>query len=236
MPNILITGSSKGLGLEFVRGYAGAGWTVLATCRNPGAADDLNALAKTWDPIRVYELDVDDFGAIDVLASNLKDTPIDILLNNAGIKGPEPQGFGAIDYEAWARVLHTNVFAVAKMCEAFAGHVAAGERKLIVNVSSGLSSIANKTTAGRRPLGEVYMYRTSKTALNMLTRCLSFDLKGRGISVVGIGPGWVRTALGGPKAKFSTEESIANCLPLIDNLGPDHSGKLYLFDGSELPW
>jgi NAD(P)-dependent dehydrogenase (short-subunit alcohol dehydrogenase family) len=236
MPTILVTGSNKGLGLAFAQGYTAEGWKVIATCRTPGAADELNALAAANDSVEVHGLDVDDFGAIEILGKQLSGTPIDLLLNNAGFKGPAPQGFGQVDYEGWAGVFHTNVLAVMKMTETFADHVALSDKKLIVNVSSGLSSVANKNGPGRGPFGELYLYRTSKSALNMLTKCLSFDLIDRGIAVVGIGPGWVRTALGGPTAKFSPEESIANCIPLIEKFGPDDAGKLYLYDGSEIPW
>lgn len=237
MPTILITGSNKGLGLQFVRKYAEDGWRVYATCRTPSEADDLNTIAEASNGrVSVHKLDVLDFGAIDALANELDDVALDILMNNAGIKGKEPQGFGQVDYNEWDMVFRTNVMAVEKMIEAFVEHVARGGRKLIINIASGTASIANKKGKVPQRLSEIYIYRSSKTALNMLTKCLSVELAPRGINVVALGPGWVRTDLGGPHAKFSIEESIDNCRPLIETFGKKQSGKYILYDGNELPY
>lgn len=237
MPEILITGTNKGLGLQFVRKYAEDGWRVYAACRTPEKADDLNAIADGSDgQVSVHKLDVLDFGAIDALAGELDGVALDILMNNAGIKGDEVQGFGQIDYDVWDKVFRTNVMSVEKMIEAFVEHVARGERKLIVNIASGTASIANKKGKVPQRANEIYIYRSSKTALNMLTKCLGVELAGRGINVVALGPGWVRTDLGGPHAKFSIEESIENCRPLIATFGKEHSGKYILYDGNELPY
>ena len=232
MPTILITGSNKGLGLQFMRKYAEDGWRVYATCRTPEKADDLKAIAAGSNgKVSVHKLDVLDFGAIEALAAELDGVALDILMNNAGIKGDEPQGFGQVDYDDWDKVFRTNVMSVEKMIEIFVGHVERGARKLIVNIASGTASIANKKGKVRQQ-----PYRSSKTALNMLTKCLGVELADRGIAVVALGPGWVRTDLGGPYAKFSIEESIDNCRPLIETFGMEHSGKYILYDGNELPY
>ena len=237
MPSILITGANRGLGLGFARQFAADGWRVFATCRGPAAATELAELAAAAQGrVTTHALDVDDFGAIDDLAAKLSGEAIDVLLNNAGITGPKPQGFGEVDYAGWAEVMHTNVLAVMKLTEAFVGHIAASERKLIVNVSSGLSSMERKTEPLGEGLSERYIYRSSKAALNMLTKGLAVDLADRGISVVAVAPGWVRTDLGGPHALFSVEESMANVCPMIDGFGPAQSGKIFLYDGKEYPW
>jgi len=237
MPNILITGASRGLGLGFSRHFAATGWRVFATCRNPAEAADLAGLAaESGGQLTIDTLDVDDFEAIAALAAKLSGTPIDVLLNNAGIDGRKPQGLGSVDYDSWAAVLHTNVLSVMKMTETFIANVAASERKLIVMVSSGLSSLANKRGPTDVGDGELYIYRSSKAALNMLTKGLGLGLAARGVAVVAIGPGWVRTGLGGPHAKFSVEESMANVCPMIEKFTMKDTGKLYLYDGNELPW
>lgn len=237
MPTLLITGANRGLGLQFTRKYAEDGWRVYAACRAPERAGGLNAIAEASDGlVSVHKLDVLDFGAIDALARDLDGVALDILINNAGIKGKDAQGLGQVDYEEWDKVFRTNVMSVEKMVEAFVEHVARSARKLIVNIASGTASIANKKGKVPGRPDEIYMYRSSKTALNMLTKCLSVELAGRGISVVALGPGWVRTGLGGPNAKFSIEESIDKCRPLIDTFGKEHSGKYILYDGSELPY
>ncbi len=220
MPTILITGTNKGLGLQFARKYAEDGWRVYAACRTPEKADDLKAIAEGSNGrVSVHKLDVLDFGAIDALAAELDGVALDILMNNAGIKGKEVQGFGQVDYDDWDKVFRTNVMSVEKMIEAFVEHVGRGDRRLIVNIASGTASIANEKGKVRQQPNEIYVYRSSKTALNMLTKCLGAELAGRGITVVALGPGWVRTDLGGPHAKFSIEESIDKCRPLIETVG-----------------
>jgi len=101
MPTALITGSNRGIGLAFVRAYAGDGWRVLATCRTPAAAKELNKLATdSAGRVTVHALDVADFEAIDVLAKATKGEAIDVLVNNAGVYDPSPS-FGRTDYDAW---------------------------------------------------------------------------------------------------------------------------------------
>ncbi|MEQ8248308.1 MAG: SDR family oxidoreductase [Alphaproteobacteria bacterium] len=239
MPTILVSGANKGLGLGFATRFAADGWRVFAACRDPESAGDLHALADAAEGrVQIDSLDVTDPASIDRYASCLSGEAVDILFNNAGIQGPQPQNFGNTDYDAWDRVIRTNVFGVMRMSEAFIGHVAASERKLIVNVSSGTSSIANKSamTPPGHAKGELYLYRSSKTALNMVSRCMAWELEPRGVAVVMLGPGWVRTALGSDAAKFSVDESVANCTPMIQSWSLSDNGKFYLYDGSEVPW
>tara|TARA_Y100000590_G_C15556686_1_gene953093 strand:+ start:257 stop:973 length:717 start_codon:yes stop_codon:yes gene_type:complete len=238
MPSILITGANKGLGLGFAQRYAKDGWTVYASCRNTEKANALKELKKTFD-VHVHQLDVLSHYEIEEYSKILANKPIDILFNNAGIQGPQPQNFNNTDYELWTKVFSTNVMSVMKMCETFVSNVEMSKKKLIVNVSSGTSSISQKTDVTpsfASEKGELYLYRSSKTALNMISRCMAWELRPRGISVVMLGPGWVRTNLGGPKAKFSIEESIENCVPMINSWSIKDSGKLLLYDGSEIPW
>src|SRR5262249_293282 len=134
MPTVLITGANRGLGLEFTRQYAADGWQVIAATRNPAEAVELNEIAGKGSVI-VHPLDVSDFGTIDALASRLKGTAIDVLLNNAGVIGPRTfendlgQSFGHMNYAVWADVLRVNTMAPLKMAEAFVEHVAASTQK-----------------------------------------------------------------------------------------------------------
>jgi NAD(P)-dependent dehydrogenase (short-subunit alcohol dehydrogenase family) len=204
----------------------------------PAAADLRTLAANTAGRVQIGTLDVTDPASIDRYAAQLSGEAVDILFNNAGIQGPQPQNFGNTDYDAWDRVIRTNVFGVMRMSEAFIDHVAASKRKLIVNVSSGTSSIANKSamTPVGHAKGELYLYRSSKTALNMVSRCMAWELQPRGVAVVMLGPGWVRTALGSDAARFSVGESVANCTPMIQSWSLSDTGRFYLYDGSEVPW
>ncbi len=100
---VLITGANRGLGLEFTQQYAADGWNVLACCRHPQSAMQLQALAKDNPNIKIVSLDVADFAQIDALALQLKDTPIDLLINNAGVY--PASSFGDVDYDDWAQRL-----------------------------------------------------------------------------------------------------------------------------------
>ena len=236
MPTILVTGSNRGLGLEFARQYCEAGWQGLATCRDPSTATELAALRATHPALELHALDVADFETIDQLAAALAGRPIDVLLNNAGLFGPKPgaegdprQNFGSMDYDIWAEVLRVNLMAPMKMAEAFVAHVAASTQKKIVAISSTEGSSPNAK-------GGIHAYRTSKAALNMLMQNLAADLAPRGIATAAFCPGWIRTRMGGPKAPLEAQPSIAGLRRVIDDLTPERSGKFWLWSGESLPW
>ncbi len=230
MPIVLITGASRGIGLEFARSFAADGWWVLAACRHPDRAHDLKALAEGSNgAVRVHRLDVTDGLRVAALARELAGEPIDILLNNAGIMGPRT-GFGETDYDEWLPVFAVNTLAPMRMAERFVEHVAGSERKLIVNISSRMGSTEENTSGGN------YIYRSSKAALNMVAKGLSLDLAPRGITVVVFHPGWVQTDMGGENALISPAESVAGMRAVIDGLTPKDSGTFHAYDGSDIPW
>lgn len=236
MPTVLVTGANRGLGLEFTRQYCDAGWQVIATCRDPAGAAELQALRSQHPGLEIEALDVGDFATIDALAARLAGRPMDVLLNNAGVFGPKPgaeqdlrQNFGSMDYEVWTEVLRVNLMAPMKMAEAFVDHVAASAQKKIVAISSTEGSSPNAK-------GGIYAYRTSKAALNMLMQNLAPDLAPRGIVTAAFCPGWIRTRMGGPRAPLEAPSSIAGLRRVIDGLTPENSGKFWLWTGERLPW
>jgi NAD(P)-dependent dehydrogenase (short-subunit alcohol dehydrogenase family) len=229
MPSIMITSANRGLGLEFVRQYALDGWRIFAACRNPDAAHNLHELARAhW--VTVLPMDVTDPASIRRAAAGLNDEPIDVLLNSAGIIGKPAQRIGNIDYESWEQVLNVNTIGPLRVTEAFIGHVARSERKLIVTITSGLGSIADNTSGGSIP------YRTSKAAVNMAMRSAAIDLAPRAIACVLINPGWVKTDMGGPNAPLTPSESVTAVKRLIATLELAHSGRFFHYDGRECPW
>ena len=231
MPTLLVTGANRGLGLEFVRQYAADGWRVHACCRRPGQADDLNRLAAASDGrVRVHALEATDFPRIDSLAAELAGEAIDLLLNNAGVYGPDKMYLGRLDYKAWAEVFAVNVLGPVKMAEAFVEHVARSQRKLIACVSSQMGSIT-RNSGGRH-----YLYRSTKAALNASVKSLAVDLAPRGVTAVVLHPGWVRTDMGGADADLSPEQSVRDVRALLARLTPADSGKFFNHDGSEIPW
>lgn len=226
MPSLLITGANRGIGLEFVRSFAADGWEVHACCRHPEKA---KALKTIEGAVTRHKLDVTDGLQVASLAREMADTPLDILINNAGLGG-QREAFCETDYDDWLEVFKVNSLAPMRMVERFVEHVAKSERKLIVNISSRMGSIASNERGGS------YIYRSSKAALNMITKGLSNELAPRGITVISFHPGWVQTDMGGEGAEISTADSVAGMRRVIDGLTPDDNGSFLNYDGSPLPW
>lgn len=237
MPTILITGANRGLGLEFVRQYAADGWRVIAGCRTPAEADELNALAAENPEISVEQLDVSDFVQIDALGEKYAGVPIDILLNNAGIIGPIPiaenierQHFGQMDYDVWDEVMRVNTYAPLRMAEVFLDNVAASEQKKIINISSSVGSISEMAIPG-------VAYASSKTALNRAMTIVAGQVKSRGVTVGLFCPGYVKTRMDAfGYAMVEIEESIAALRPMFDELTLEQTGSYIGHDGRTIGW
>lgn len=221
MKTILITGANRGIGLELVKQYLADDWQVIACSRHP-----LN-LPKN-EKLQWYSLDVTDANAIVELSNKLKNIPIDVLYNNAGVWGG--QGFGETSAEEWMNVLRVNTIAPLLMAQAFIKQLAAGKVKIIVNMSSGMASISENTDGG------AYSYRSSKAALNMLTKTLAIDLKSQGITVVSMDPGWVKTDMGGKGAQITPEESVQGIRRVLKSLTPKESGSFLSYRGNMHEW
>lgn len=232
-PTVLITGSSRGIGLEITRRYAQQGWRVIATCRTPAKALALQEIADAHPNVSIDALDVTDFAQIDALAAKYADTPIDVLLNNAGISGGrDAQNFGEFDYPVFNEVMAVNVLGPLKMSEAFVGNVAASQQKKIINITSGQGSIT-------RNFGGQYFYRASKAALNMVMRTMSIELKKKGITVGLLSPGFVRTdftkGLDFPMM-ITPQESAAAVVSLIESYTLADTGTYVRNNGEPIPW
>ena len=227
---ILITGTNRGIGLELTRQFAATNWRVLACCRQPQHASELQSLAAQYSNIELFELDVTDYAQVAALADRLKDIPIDILLSNAGSYGPKGYSFGDVDPQAWRDVLETNTIAPLMLAQAFVSQVAASRQKLIAVISSKVGSIADNQGGGG------YIYRSSKTAVNQVVKSLSVDLAPLNISVVSLHPGWVQTEMGGPNALISTTESVSGLQQILLQAGPDQSGQFLEYNGKTIPW
>ncbi|NQV58985.1 MAG: SDR family NAD(P)-dependent oxidoreductase, partial [Alphaproteobacteria bacterium] len=142
MKNIMITGASRGIGLEFVRQYNADDWRIFACCRTPGQASELNDIAAQSDGrVTVHQLDVDDTASVTALKAELGNQPLDVLLNNAGIMGQRNAARGNIDYAAWQGAMNTNVLGPMRVAEAFADNVAASTQKKLITISSRMGSI-----------------------------------------------------------------------------------------------
>jgi len=229
-PTILITGANRGIGLELTRQFAEDGWQVLACCRNPADAGQLQALSERGLAIELHALDVTDYEQMTTLADQLAKRPIDILLSNAGIYGSKAVGFGGIDAKEWRQVLEVNTIAPLMLVQAFVEQVAASQQKLVAVIGSKVGSIADNSSGGS------YIYRSSKTAVNQVVKSLSIDLADRGISVISLHPGWVQTEMGGPDAEISTDESVSGLKRILQSAGLAQSGQFIEYNGNSIPW
>lgn len=234
VPTVFITGANRGIGLEFARQYAESGWNVIATARKPEKADDLQGLADKYERLVIEQLDVTDFNRVDALAEQYKDTPVDVLLHNAGISGgSENQMLTDMHYDVFEKVLMVNTIAPLKISEAFAPHVLNSRDKKIVTVSSSEGSI----TMTKQP--RLYFYRSSKTAVNMLMKNLALQLKRKGVSVGMVNPGMTDTDLmaGLPKKLLRpTSLAVSDMMRNIDELTVETTGSFYQYDGTIIPW
>lgn len=223
MTTYLITGANRGIGLELARQLSARGDRVLATTRTGTDA----ALATAG--ARVLKLEVSDEDSIASLGQSLASEPIDVLINNAGVSS-EASTLAALTMEELSRVFVVNSFAPILLAKACLPSLRLGTRRLVMNVSSQLASIANNTG------GSSYPYRGSKTALNQLTMCLANELRTERFCCVSVHPGWVRTDMGGPRAPMLPPDSAKHLIALADRLTASESGKFLNYDGTIMPW
>jgi NAD(P)-dependent dehydrogenase (short-subunit alcohol dehydrogenase family) len=232
-PTVLITGANRGIGLELARVYAERDWNVIATARRPDAADDLKAMQKKHPKVVIAQLDVTDHARIDELADELKDQPIDILINNAAINGDHKNAeFGQMDFDVYLQVHNVNVVGPTKMAEAFYPHILASEQKKIMNITSGQGSIA-------KTWGCCTWYRSSKTSLNMVMHNLSIGMKKKGVIVGLISPGFVKTDMTAGidlPMMITAQESATKVAAVIDDYDLEKTGAFLDQDGETWPW
>jgi len=224
MTTIMITGASRGLGLEFARQFYSKECRVIATCRNPKNANELNAIGD----IDIHSLDVTDDKSVANLADKLRGENIDILINNAGVIG-QGEGFGRLDYDIWAETMDTNVFGPMRVAEAFRDNVMNSEKKQMIFITSRMGSITEAVP-------NAYVYRSSKAALNMAVKCLSVELEQQGLIAVLFHPGHVQTDMGGQVAPVMPHTSIEGMKNQIVALTRDDNGRFLSYDGHQIPW
>jgi NAD(P)-dependent dehydrogenase (short-subunit alcohol dehydrogenase family) len=238
-PTVFITGSNRGLGLEFARQYAALGWNVIATCRNPDAAGDLQALAEDYPQVIIDRLDVTEQDQVDAIAEKFADQPIDVLLNNAGIWGSlDEQSFGTFDYEEHDRVYNVNALGPLRVTQALLPNVEAGQQKKIIGLGGGMGT---RKTVERAPGGH-YWYRMSRAANLISMAILQREVRNRGIIIAFISPGKVDTQMledsGWPSSfkSLSPKDSARYVIERIAALTADAGGELINYDGQVIGW
>lgn len=233
MKTIFISGANRGIGLEFTRQYLAAGAKVIATARNPLAAEDLQQLlAKYSDQLQLVSLDISDEMQVSGLKAMLKDVPIDLLISNAGYYGPKDHNsqFASVDVAEWQKTLDINCISQLKLIESLHANLLIGQDKKIAVLSSKMGSIDDNTSGGS------YIYRSSKAALNAVCKSLAIDLKAQKIKLVILHPGWVQTDMGGQNALITPTQSVTGMRKVIQSLNLKNSGQFLSYDNQSIPW
>lgn len=228
METVIITGTNRGIGFELTKQFLQAGFHVIATCRNPEAASDLNNLANDGN-LSIFQLDVTSDESVSDFFTSLSGKVVDILINNAGIIGGDSQDIYNMDYKAWIQAFEVNTLAPFRLSAALIPNLKLAKRPRIVTVSSQMGSLNRKSTGS-------YAYRSSKAAVNKVMQVLSAELIDDGIIVCPVHPGWVQTDMGGQNAEITPHESASGLFELINSLTMEHSGRFWTWQGEEHLW
>jgi NAD(P)-dependent dehydrogenase (short-subunit alcohol dehydrogenase family) len=222
MPRVLITGAGRGIGIEFARQYAAAGWEVISTVRDLAQAEALQALGA-----RVEALDMRDFAEVEAFPERLGGAPLDLFIANAGITAAPTVGTAA-EAGAWSEVHAVNAVAPTLLATRLLPNVVAAHGKMIA-ISSRMGSIADSS-------GGYLGYRASKAALNAAWRTLALDWRAQPVTLAVLHPGWVKTDMGGPNAPLPAQTSVVAMRRLIERLTPAQSGAFLGHEGEPIPW
>ena len=219
MPRALVTGANRGIGLELPRLLVASGWEVIAACRHRSI--DLDALG-----VRIEPLDVTDDAQVEALGDRLRGERIDLLINNAGVLFDD--GLDPLELDRIRLQFEVNALGPLKVTAAL--RPCLGEGSKVAIITSRMGSIADNTSGGS------YGYRMSKAAVNAAGVSLAHDLRGQGVVVLLIHPGYVRTEMTGGRGLLEPAESAAGILQRIAEAGPERSGTFVHVNGDPLPW
>ncbi len=221
--NVLITGANRGIGLALTRAYLERGDRVAASCRQPAKAAELHALKETYrDDLLILRVDVNLGRSVAAGAEHTEEhfPRLDVLINNAGVApGRAHDGLEALEMTQVRDAFETNALGPLRTTRAFLGLLRKSKQARVVNVSSGIGSLARKPPEREH----YYAYAASKTALNMFTRITASEFKGEGICIVSVTPGWVRTDMGGGDAQLDPAVVAGEMVASIDTLTMEHT-------------
>jgi len=221
MATIVIAGANRGIGLELAKQYAADGHEVIRGMRGVDQADP--PFGTT------IALDVASDEGVALFAAGLGDKPVDLLIANAGVIGPERQSATDMDFDGFLSALDVNVLGPLRVVQAMLPNLRKAKGAKIAVVSSLMGSMASAKS------GHV-AYRASKAAVNKVVQCLATDLASEGIAVASLHPGWVRTDMGGAGADIDVQTSAAGIRAVLDKLGVATTGRFWAYDGKQLDW
>ncbi|CAO2652804.1 Nn.00g022150.m01.CDS01 [Neocucurbitaria sp. VM-36] len=236
MPTYFLTGANRGIGLEFVRQLSSnPHTTIIAGVRSKtNDISELEAL-NTNGNVHIIECDVSSLDSLSSLEFRVAEilsqtgSNLDFLFNIAGINATSSDTSLTIDPDSLQKHMQTNVLGPAKIVESLSRYLARGA--IVLNMTSGLGSLTVATDVTK-----CCTYSMSKAALNMLTLHQARDLKGAGVKVVCMDPGWVKTRMGGKGAMIEAQVSVESMLGVVKGLKEGDSGKFLRYDGGVVPW
>ncbi len=232
MNTILITGANRGIGFEMSKQLLEAGHRVIATCRQPDAASQLDALRTQFgDKLSIVQMDVADDASVQTAttAVSTHTDHLDWVINNAGIN--LRQKFDQFNSQDMLDTFNINAVGAMRVATAFANLLEKGTEPKLANISSQLGSLSK----ARKGWG-TYGYNASKSAMNMISRHLAFDLEANGICVVAVHPGWVQTDMGGKTAAVTVPDSASGIINLLSNLTMASTGEFFTYQSDPHPW
>lgn len=222
--NVIVTGASRGIGLELVRDALEKGDHVLAVARKPAESKGLAELEKKYGTqLKTCAIDVAHPEAGDAIGKAIESWPaVDVLINNAGVfrKGEKLEDFSAS--------FQTNTVAPFLVTKALFPKLRKSSSPRVVQITSLMGSIDDNASGGS------YAYRASKTALNMLNKCLAVE--NEWLTTIVMHPGWVKTDMGGTSAPVEIPDSVAGIWRVTREVKREDSGQFFDFKGKTLPW
>jgi len=226
----LVVGANRGIGLAVVEEFLRHGWSVIATARKPDDASLLkNLAAANPGRVEIKALDMTDTGQADAFARGLAGKQLDAVLVNGGVSGPGHMSADKATEAEVGTLMFTNAVAPIRLARALAGSVK--ENTGVLAFTSSIMGSVSLNTDGYHEL-----YRASKAALNSLTRGLWPAVKDRGITLLTLHPGWVRTDMGGPSAPVGVEDSARGLVAVIEGERGKHHHAFIDFTGEALAW
>jgi len=239
----LVTGASRGIGLEWCRQLSQMGFTVILTTRSIEKAKI--SVSKINLPENNFDCQLLEMASEQDCANLAKYVmekygKLDVLINNAGASPGDPGRENEYDRNNWLNALdptqllkymHINAIAPVILTKHLRKALAVSGHGKVINTTSRLGSIQLKHSGGQ------YSYSGSKALLNMLNRCMAFELVNDKVISIVVHPGWVKTDMGGAGAPLSASQSVKGMIEnVLNKISIHDAGKFFQYDGSEIPW
>jgi NAD(P)-dependent dehydrogenase (short-subunit alcohol dehydrogenase family) len=217
---VVVTGANRGIGLSFCKYFNDLGYKVYGICRN--SSPELEQAANTV----IDGIDISNADSCNLLFKKLRETKIDLLINNAGILLNET--LGQLDFDTIEKQFQVNALGALRITECLINNF--NQNAKIAIITSRMGSIDDNSSGGR------YGYRMSKAALNAAGKSLAIDLKPKAIPVGIYHPGLVSTDMIGGRGDISPDRAAKRIASLIDKLDTSNSGTFWHSNGEVLPW